>query len=184
MEKNKEKKISKALSYWLRHNPDDIGISLDTNGWTRVDELMEKSKERIDFDMDELKYVVENNAKKRFSLREDMENIYSIRANQGHSFEGVNLEFEEVKPPQILFHGAPVGVIDAIMKEGLKKMNRHHCHLSKDVETAAKVGSRRGKFEILEIEAMRMRADGLKIYISDNGVYLTDNVPVEYIRRR
>lgn len=183
MEAKKEKKISKALSYWLRHNPDDIGIELDTNGWTRVDELMEKSKGKVDFDMDELKYVVENNAKQRFSLKEEG-GSYFIRANQGHSVEGVSLELEEIVPPQILFHGAPVGVVDAIMKEGLKKMNRHHVHLSVDEATAATVGSRRGKFEILEIEAMRMRADGYKIYISDNGVYLTDNVPAEYIRRK
>jgi putative RNA 2'-phosphotransferase len=106
----------------------------------------------------------------------------SIRANQGHSTD-VKINFEEVKPPTILYHGAPVGVIDAIMKEGLKKMNRHHVHLSPDRETAAKVGSRRGKFEILEIEAMRLRADGHKIYMSANGVYLTDEVPPEYIRR-
>jgi len=186
MEKNKEKKISKALSYWLRHNPDDIEISLDINGWTNVDELIEKSN--IEFDLDDLKHVVENSNKQRFSLNKRHvlkgDDKYFIRANQGHSVEGVELELEEAVPPQILFHGAPVGVIDTIIKEGLKKMNRHHVHLSPDEATAANVGSRRGAFEILEVEAMRMRADGLKIYISDNGVYLTDNVPAEYIRRR
>ena len=181
MEPKREKKISKALSYWLRHNPEAIGITLDVNGWTDVKMLMENAKNDVLFDFNELKYVVDNNAKKRFSLSED---FCEIRANQGHSVEGVDLELEEVKPPQILYHGAPVGVIDAIMKEGLKKMNRHHVHLSPDENTAATVGSRRGKFEILEVEAMRMRADGLKIYISENGVYLTDNVPAEYIIRK
>jgi putative RNA 2'-phosphotransferase len=180
MDEKRAKKISKNLSYWLRHNPDDIGIVVGSNGWTRVDRLLEKAKARLMFDFSELKYIVQNNDKKRFSFNED---LCLIRANQGHSIE-VELELNEVIPPEILYHGAPVGVIDSIMKEGLKKMNRHHVHLSPDKETAAKVGSRRGKFEILEIEAMRMRADRHKIYMSDNGVYLVDEVPPKYINRQ
>jgi len=179
MEKSREKKISKALSYWLRHKPEDIGIKLNSSGWTDVRELIEKASSNLLFDFNELKYVVQNNEKQRFSLSGD---FCSIRANQGHSVK-VDLELSEIMPPVTLYHGAPVGVIDAIMKEGLKKMNRHHVHLSIDKETAAKVGSRRGEFEILEVEAMRFRADGHKIYISENGVYLTDEVPPEYIKR-
>jgi putative RNA 2'-phosphotransferase len=180
MEKNRENKISKALSYWLRHNPEDIGIVLASNGWTDVRTLLDKAVPKLMFDFNELKYVVQNNDKQRFSLSGD---FCSIRANQGHSID-VELELEEIAPPAILYHGAPVGVVDAIMKEGLKKMNRHHVHLSVDKDTAAKVGSRRGAFEILEVEAMRLRANGYKIYISDNGVYLTDKVPAEYIKRQ
>jgi putative RNA 2'-phosphotransferase len=180
MEKNREKKISKALSYWLRHNPEDIGIVVASNGWTDVRELIDKAASKLMMDFNELKYVVQNNEKQRFSLSED---FCSIKANQGHSLD-VELELEEVMPPTILYHGAPVGVIDTIMKEGLNKMNRHHVHLSVDKDTAAKVGSRRGAFEILEVEAMRLRADGYKVYISDNGVYLTDEVPPEYIKRK
>jgi len=180
MEKNREKKISKALSYWLRHNPDDIGIVVAPNGWTDVRQLLDKATSKLMMDFNELKYVVQNNEKQRFSFSED---FCSIKANQGHSLD-VELELEEVVPPTILYHGAPVGVIDTIMKEGLKKMNRHHVHLSIDKETAAKVGSRRGAFEILEVEAMRLRADGHTIYISDNGVYLTNEVPPEYIKRK
>ena len=178
MEKNREKKISKALSYWLRHSPEDIGIVVDSNGWTDIKDLIEKSKNRLMIDFNELKYVVQNNEKQRFSLSEDM---CSIRASQGHSIE-VDLELKEVTPPAILYHGAPVGVIDVIMKEGLKKMGRHACHLSKDIDTAKNVANRRkGGKAILKIEAMRMRGDGYKIYISDNGVYLVDEVPSKYI---
>jgi putative RNA 2'-phosphotransferase len=179
MDAKRAKKISKALSYWLRHNPGQIGLELSEDGWTGVDVLIEKAKGTIEFDFDELRYVVDNNDKKRFSLSNDNS---KIRANQGHSIE-VDLKLSEVVPPQILYHGAPVGVVDSIMKEGLKKMSRHHVHLSPDKETAAVVGSRRGKFLILEVEAMRLRADGHKIYMSDNGVYLVDEVPPEYINK-
>lgn len=179
MDEERVKKISKSLSYWLRHHPENIGITINEDGWTDVKELIEKAKHKLMFDFNELKHVVDTNDKKRFSLSED---LCSIKANQGHTIE-VEIKFKEVVPPQILYHGAPVKVVDQIMKEGLKKMSRHHVHLSPDKETAAKVGSRRGDYKILEIEAMRMRADGHKIYISENGVYLVDEVPEKYIKK-
>jgi putative RNA 2'-phosphotransferase len=177
MEEARFKKISKSLSYWLRHRPEDIGIIISHNGWTDVKKLLEKANQKIPFDFNELKYVVQNNDKNRFSLSEDM---CSIRANQGHSIP-VELDLLQVLPPKILYHGTPSKNVESILKEGLNKGNRHHVHLSKDQETAAIVGSRRGQYTILKIEALRMRADGYKIYISDNGVYLVDEVPVKYI---
>lgn len=179
MNENRAKKISKSLSFWLRHNSQKIGIELQDGGWVDINELIDKATNNgVEFTFDELKYVVDNNDKKRFSISDD---LLFVRAVQGHSV-AVDLKFEEAVPPQILYHGAPVGVIDAIMKEGLSKMSRHHCHLSKDIETSKKVANRRsGEKVILRIEAMRMRADGYKIYISENGVYLVDEVPSKYI---
>jgi putative RNA 2'-phosphotransferase len=177
-EQNKNKKLSKSLSYWLRHKPEKIGIEIGKNGWVSVSELMEKSKHIIEFTLDELKEVVKTNDKQRFSFNDD---YTMIKANQGHSID-VELKLKEIKPPSILYHGTPKTAVDSIKKTGLSKQKRHHVHLSPDKETASKVGSRRGDYVILEIEAMRMRADGHKIYISDNGVYLTDKVPVEYIK--
>lgn len=180
MNEKREKSISKSLSFWLRHKPEDIGITIHSNGWASVSELIEKASDKFPMTLEEIKYVVENQnpEKRRLTLSEDLS---EIKANQGHSIDVV-LEFDEVVPPQILFHGAPIGVIDQIMKEGLKKMNRHACHLSKDIETAKEVANRRsGEKVIFKIEAMRMRADGYKIFISDNGVYLTEEVPSNYI---
>jgi putative RNA 2'-phosphotransferase len=180
MNEERKKKISKNLSYWLRHNPGDIGIELGDDGWVDVKELLDKSKAKLVFDFNELKEVVQTNDKQRFSLSED---FCSIRANQGHTTD-VNIKFNEVVPPSILYHGTPDHAVPSIMKEGISKMKRHHVHLSPDKDTASIVGSRRGKFTILEIEAMRMRADGHKFYISDNGVYLVDEVPSKYIIKK
>ena len=174
----KTKKISRLLSYWLRHHPEDIGLNMNSEGWVNVRELIEKSKNKIQFDFNELKYIVQNNDKKRFMLSDD---FCEIRACQGHSID-VDVDFKEVIPPQILFHGTSKKTIDLIKKEGLKKMNRKYVHLSPDVETASKVGARKGDFLVLEIEAMKMRSDGYKIFISENGVFLTDNVPAKYIK--
>lgn len=179
MDKNKKIKLSKALSFWLRHKPEDIGIIIGNNGWVDVKELIKKAENKLMFDFNDLKYVVDNCDKKRFKFSDD---FCEIKANQGFSID-VKLEFEEVIPPTFLYHGTSEKEVDSIMKTGLKKMKRHHVHLSSNIDIAKKVANRRkGKNIILKIEAMRMHADGYKIYISDNGVYLIDEVPAKYIK--
>lgn len=69
------------------------------------------------------------------------------------------------------------------MNKGLQKMQRHHVHLSGDKITAIRVAERRGKPIILEIKAGEMHASGYRFYLSDNGVYLTDHVPVNFIEQ-
>jgi putative RNA 2'-phosphotransferase len=177
MDKERQQKISKSLSYWLRHRPEVIGIKLDKGGWTDVKELIEKAQKEIVFDFNELKEVVQNCDKQRFALSED---FCSIRANQGHSTD-VKLEFKEIAAPPVLYHGTVEQFIESIKKKGLIPGKRHHVHLSKDIETATKVGERRGKPIILKINAMKMQDAGYRFYISDNGVYLTDSVPPRYI---
>ncbi len=162
------------MSLVLRHRPEKIGLKLDENGWADVQELI--SKMRINFK--ELEYVVENNDKKRFSFNDDKT---KIRANQGHSLKNVDLELKNIQPPNFLFHGTVGKFISAIKDTGLLKMNRQHVHLSKDRETAIKVGSRRGKAIILSVRAGEMYKKGFEFYCSENGVWLTDHVPSEYI---
>ena len=162
------------MSLVLRHRPEKIGLRLDKNGWADVQELI--SKMNINFQ--ELEYVVENNDKKRFSFNDDKT---KIRANQGHSLKNVDLELKNIQPPEFLYHGTVGKFMSAIKDSGLLKMNRQHVHLSKDRETAIKVGSRRGKAIILSIRAGEMYKNGVEFYCSKNGVWLTDHVPVEYI---
>jgi putative RNA 2'-phosphotransferase len=171
--------ISKFLSKHLRHGPEALGLTLEPGGWVPVDDLLAGAS-RIGFSIttDELQRVVAENDKQRFSFDETCQ---KIRANQGHSTE-VDLQLEEVEPPERLYHGTVARFLDAIRVEGLKKMKRYHVHLSKDVQTATKVGERRGKPVILVIESARMAADGHKFRRSANGVWLTDHVPPGYIR--
>ncbi|MCH2208416.1 MAG: RNA 2'-phosphotransferase [Lentisphaerales bacterium] len=126
-----------------------------------------------------LEEIVMTNDKKRFSFSDDGKRI---RANQGHSLD-LDLGLEERQPPEILCHGTATRNMDVIFKEGLKKMNRHHVHLSEEVETARNVGSRYGKPVILEVASERMYQDGFKFYHSENGVWLTNEVPVKYLTK-
>ena len=172
------KRISKFLSLVLRHAPDKIGIELDNAGWTYVEDLLEKMNANgMSISMEILEFVVDTNNKKRFSF--DSTHT-KIRANQGHSIE-IQHGFQAIEPPQYLFHGTSDKSIDNIKESGIKKMQRHHVHLSADESTAINVGGRHGKPIVLTIMSKRMFEAGHIFYRSDNKVWLTDQVPVEFI---
>lgn len=170
--------ISKFLSKHLRHTPEDLGMTLQPGGWVPVDDLL-AGCERVGFAItyDELIECVETSDKKRFSFDSTGD---LIRANQGHSVE-VDLQLEVKPPPDVLFHGTVERFLASIMTEGLKKGKRHHVHLSRDTETARKVGARRGKPVVLVVDAGKMNAHGIKFFESANGVWLTDAVPSEFL---
>ncbi|GGA11809.1 RNA 2'-phosphotransferase [Okeania sp. KiyG1] len=172
-------KISKYLSWVLRHSPDKIGIKLDANGWVAIEELL-KASQNYNFPITqiELNEVVEKNDKKRFSL-DSTKTL--IRANQGHSLT-VDLQLEARKPPNILYHGTGNDLIDLIKQTGLQKMSRHHVHLSKDINTAINVGKRKGKPVVFAVDASAMYKDDYKFYFSANHVWLVDEVPSQYLQ--
>jgi len=173
-------KISKFLSLILRHKPETIGLSLDEQGFANIDELINKTNKLGDIgklDRTLLQHIVDTNDKKRFIISSDKK---QIRANQGHSID-VDLQLSPVKPPEFLYHGTATRFLDSILKEGLKPQSRQHVHLSQDKQTATKVGKRHGKPTILKIKTQVMNKEGFCFYQSQNGVWLTNHVPVEFI---
>lgn len=172
------KHISKFLSLVLRHKPEEIGVTMDANGWVDVDDLIEKcNSNNVKLDFEVLEEVVITSDKQRFAFNDD---YTKIRANQGHSVN-VDLQFEAKEPLEFLYHGTVQKFIDSIKSNGIQKVQRLHVHLSKDLDTAIKVGSRRGKPVILKISALKMHQDGYAFYLSKNGVWLCDEVPAKYI---
>ncbi len=173
-------KISKYLSRHLRHQPDRIGIKLAPGGWVAVDELLAACKKhQFPINRAQLNEVVANNDKKRFSF--DSTGTL-IRANQGHSIE-VDLQLEPVVPPNVLYHGTSAGAVESILQTGLNKMSRHHVHLSSDIATAKAVGARHGKPVVFTVDAATMHQAGYEFYCSENGVWLVDRVPPEYLQK-
>jgi RNA:NAD 2''-phosphotransferase len=171
-------KLSKFLSLVLRHDPASIGITLDPQGWVDCSDLIAASiAHGMPIDQQTLVTIVRDSDKKRFALSEDGRRI---RANQGHSV-AVDLELAARTPPDELFHGTVAKYLDPIFRDGLKKGERHHVHLSPDRGTAIRVGERRGNPTILRIKAAEMAAAGFEFYRSANGVWLTDHVPPQFI---
>jgi putative RNA 2'-phosphotransferase len=172
-------RISKTLSYHLRHRPDELGLSLSPGGWVVVDELLGALARRgKPVSRAELDEVVARNPKQRFAFDESGTRI---RANQGHSV-AVDLELAPTEPPATLYHGTGERSAAAILREGLRKQQRHHVHLSADVETAMSVGARHGRPVVFLVDAAAMRAAGHTFYRSANGVWLVEAVPPEFLR--
>ncbi|MFE5333064.1 RNA 2'-phosphotransferase [Embleya sp. NPDC056575] len=174
-------KISKYLSRHLRHQPERLGIVLDEAGWVEVDVLLAACAARgVGLSRAQLERVVAENDKRRFAFSADGTRI---RASQGHTV-AVDLGLAEVVPPAVLFHGTSPRSVAAILVEGLRPMDRHDVHLSVDVETARRVGARRGRPVVFAVRAERMSADGHVFRRSDNGVWLVPAVPPRYLDRR
>lgn len=169
-------KNSRKLSYLLRHDSEDL--NMDKNGYILVADLLKK----LNITQQDLEEIVAENDKKRFSF--DISGL-KLRASQGHSIK-VDVELKITRPPKILYHGTSQDSYNKIIKSGgLSKMNRLHVHLTDNKDTAYKVGKRYSKYKepnILEIDSAAMYTDGYIFYKSENDVWLTDNVPLKYIK--
>lgn len=170
--------FSKYLAYILRHHPETIDLELEENGWVEVNILIQaiNQKSKYHISLEDLKRIVENDNKKRYSF--DKEGLH-IRANQGHSIKNLKMDFKEIIPPKYLYHGTAKETLPIILKSGeLKPMSRQMVHLSKDVETAIIVGNRHGNPVILKIDTQKAQEEGKKFFISENGVYLVDQLDI------
>ena len=170
---------SKFISLILRHKPETIGITLDEHGWANVSDLISGVNKTHPLDMEILERIVAEDEKQRYSFNEDKT---LIRANQGHSIP-VDVELEEVTPPDILYHGTGEKYTAAIDVQGLIPKSRLYVHLSGDIDTARKVGSRHGKPVIYAVKSGEMHRDGTVFYKSVNGVWLTGLVNTKYLEK-
>jgi putative RNA 2'-phosphotransferase len=169
-------RVSKFLSRHLRHAPGDIGLTLDDGGWVGVDELLRACERAgLVITLADLEHVVATNNKQRFSLVGNR-----IRASQGHSVE-VDLGLRPRQPPEVLYHGTIAANLPMILVEGLRPMQRQDVHLSSDVDTAKRVGSRRGKPIVLTVQAEAMHSEGHEFRLSENGVWLVAEVPPKFL---
>lgn len=170
-------KIGKYLCFILRHHPEKIGITLDEHGWADVDELLAGISERCPLCREQLEEIVRTDAKSRYSFSVDGQ---LIRCNQGHSIP-VDVELEQVLPPEFLWHGTAERFLPAIFQKGLRRMSRLYVHLSATPEIAQTVGARHGKPVVLRVQTGKMAENGYAFYRSVNGVWLTEAVPAKYL---
>ena len=176
--KDKTKRTSKFLSYVLRHNPAEIDLELDENGWASITQLISNANAKgKDITRELIEQVVITNDKQRFAISDDGK---MIRANQGHSVK-IKLDLEPSVPPAVLLHGTAEKNLGLITSCGLNKMSRHHVHLSECKKTASAVGRRYGKLVLLEVDTIKMISDGYEFFKSENNVWLVDSVPSQYI---
>ncbi|MCC3156056.1 RNA 2'-phosphotransferase [Hymenobacter sp. 15J16-1T3B] len=173
------RRLSKFLSLVLRHEPQSIGLALDAAGWADVDDLLHRLNQHGHaVDRALLDKLVADSDKQRFALSPDGRRI---RANQGHSVQ-VELGYTPETPPEQLFHGTATRHLASIRTEGLRRGERHHVHLSPDADTARRVGQRHGSPVVLTVLAGEMHRHGHQFFRSDNGVWLTESVPPQFLQ--
>ena len=173
----KANKLSRRLSYVLRHDPKSMNLIIDRRGWVPIDLLLANWDGNESLTKELLERIVAEDNKQRYSFSSDGK---CIRANQGHSVD-VDLGLSVCVPPILLFHGTSEKNVKSILKQGIQKQKRHHVHLSIDVETAYSVGNRHGNPKIFKVDTKAMYADGFKFFQSVNGVWLTEHVPPLYL---
>jgi len=170
-------KVSKYMSYLLRHNPD--GLIMDDYGYVDFKSLVEKVRERFKVNEDFIVEIIEKSDRRRFEISGD-----KIRALYGHSIP-VKLKLKEDVTKKRLYHGTTSEAASKILREGLKPMGRRWVHLSSTIEVAREVGYRRTRNPvILEIDVEKARKDGIKFYKATDRVYLCREIPLKYIRRK
>ena len=167
----------KFIAFILRHHPEAIGMKLDEHGWARTEDLIAGIAKSRPFDMQMLEEFVRTDSKERYFFYVDKT---LIRANQGHSIP-VDVELEQKTPPDVLWHGTGEKYVESINRIGLIPKSRLYVHLSKDYEIAKTVGNRHGKPVVYRVNAKQMAEDGYPFYLSVNGVWLTKEVPVQYL---
>ncbi|UCB53079.1 MAG: RNA 2'-phosphotransferase [Candidatus Zixiibacteriota bacterium] len=170
-------RLSKFMSYALRHQPQKFGLEPDAYGFVRVPNLLTVLRDRYgDLETSDLERAVQDCPKRRFEIRGE-----KIRARYGHSVD-VMLDAQPCRPPELLFHGTSPAMKDSILEEGIKPMKRKYVHLSKTTEEAFQVGGRRSKNPVVfAVKAEEAHGKGIKFY--DMGlVVLTAEVPARFVR--
>ena len=177
---NKLEELSKEVSYALRHAPWEYELEMDEEGWVPIGQLLdalhrsEKWKNISEIDLSEM---IKKSEKKRHEIKDG-----KIRAFYGHSIPMKILKEEEM-PPDILYHGTARRFMQSIMESGLLPQSRQYVHLSQEVETAENVGKRHdSKPCILIIDAKRAWKEGIKFYLGNEKVWLSDAIPSRYIK--
>ncbi len=176
---NRQKYISKKMSYALRHNPAKYGIKLDEYGYTDLDHFIAAINHvhHLALTRDDIAKVIAQSDKQRFEIRGTR-----ICALYGHSIPGI-IHHREATPPARLYHGTARRFLPSIQELGLLPMQRQFVHLSTDIQTAYQVGARHDNYPvILEIDTKAALNAGIKFYVGNEQVWLTDEVPSCFFR--
>jgi putative RNA 2'-phosphotransferase len=169
-------RISRFLSYLLRHRPKEYALVFDAQGFTDWPAVVELVRERFyDVTEDEIRAVVDEGQKKRFELRGDR-----VRATYGHSFP-IDLGMEEAEPPAQLFYGAARDLAQSMLRNGLKPRDRQYVHLSASGEDAEAVARRHDPAPIIiVVDAKSAHEEGIRFY-SSGPLFLVETVPAKFL---
>jgi len=171
-------KLSKNISYILRHSSLEKNIKISSEGWVLIDDLVLILRESGEFkyvEKEDIYNLVSSASKKRHEVEDE-----KIRALYGHSLD-VGRKNEAVVPPIILYHGTTSKSLKKILKEGLKPMNRNYLHLSKDKQTAYDVALRKTSNPIIiKVKSLQAYQEG-EVFYQEGDIFLSKSILPKYL---
>ncbi|PUZ62334.1 hypothetical protein GQ55_4G348500 [Panicum hallii var. hallii] len=191
--------LGRLLSKVLRHMAAELGLDMRPDGYVRVRDLLRLNLQSFAnvplkcHTVDEIREAVRRDNKQRFSLLEE-DGVLLIRANQGHTVTTVTSE-SLLKPilsadeVSVCVHGTYRKKLGLILQSGLNRMARLHVHFSSGLPSDGEVisGMRQNVNVLIHLDVRKALNDGMKLYISDNNVILTEGfdgvVPVKYFEK-
>ncbi|CDS02868.1 hypothetical protein LRAMOSA00271 [Lichtheimia ramosa] len=170
-------KLSKLLAYVLRHGAAKEKLTLRSDGYLLLSDLLARPKFK-NITQEQIEYVVRTNDKQRYALAQLEDGQWYIRANQGHTLKVDNEQLLErlTTPLPVVVHGTSQENWKNIKHQGLKKMQRHHVHCATGLPGDSGVisGMRKTSEVFIYIDMAKALQDGIPFYRSKNQVILTE----------
>lgn len=174
-------KLSKTLTYYLRHHLIDHNIVCDAEGYVSIQELWDK--QLITCTLEQIQEVVATSEKQRFALQQREDSLYYIKCNQGHSQQVGSMIDDTIALKQILipyphlYHGTFDKYVDSIQQNGLQRGERKHIHCVTSLQPDETIsGFRDATNMIVDIDMKQCMEAGILFYESENHVILTEGI--------
>lgn len=166
-------RLSKRLSWLLRHGAHEAGVAMDQAGWVPVEQVLRW----LGTDRSTLDHVVAHNNKRRLQIEAER-----IRCCQGHSTSGtpvtcgaLEASWQRWRGTAVVWHGTALSALPAIDASGLKPLRRTHVHLAEGLHST--VGKRASVHVMLAVDPQRAASAGYPLWVAQNGVILARRVP-------
>jgi putative RNA 2'-phosphotransferase len=169
-------RISRFLTYLLRHQPKEYPLVFDKRGFVDWRDIVELVQERFfDVTEEQIEAVVSASEKRRFELENGR-----VRATYGHSFP-IDLSGTATAPPEKLYYGAARDLAQSMLKNGLRPRDRQYVHLSISAEEAESVARRHDPAPaVLVVDARAAQDQGIRFYQS-GPLFLAENIPAKFL---
>ncbi|KAF9617853.1 hypothetical protein IFM89_039035 [Coptis chinensis] len=191
--------LGRLLTRILRHIASELNLNMRSDGYVKVSDVLKLNmKTFVDIPIrshtvEDIREAVRRDNKQRFSLLEENDELL-IRANQGHTVKTIESEnllkpILSIKEAPVCVHGTYKKNLESILQSGLKPMKRLHVHFTSGLPSGGEIisGMRRDVNILIFLDVRKALGDGLKLYISDNKVILTEGVdgvvPVKYFEK-
>ena len=174
--------VGRTMAGVLRHFPERYGLEMDANGWVDLGEFITAvaiRNRRFRFlKPNHILGLIQTDPKGRYEFRDG-----KIRATYGHSLD-VDLDLPTDSIPDVLFYPTSDEECSVLLGAGLRPSDRKMVHLSGTFTAALEAGRVRIQAPvILEIDTKGARDAGVVIKKAGKSVYLTTEVPPEFLRR-